>query len=220
MADNLIVRDGNGNLKTLKYTDVGGILVSHSIIDDMPGVYAEGTAGEAGDGLVLAGAIQRASATSLETSPGTRVRLIVDGNGQLFVTLGTQQVTVAPTGSFPVQAYIQGDAIYDGLTALPVKFKQGEVPGNSTNATILAAVTSKKIRVVALSENVGDAKTTVTWLSGSGGTTLSKHRWDSNGGRSLSGFAPGYFQTASGVGLFMTTSGDITYYDIAYVEVP
>lgn len=111
------------------------------------------------------------------------------------------------------------DLIYDGTTALTPKFAVIDVASSGDN-TILAAVASKKIRVLSL-YLVASAAVTVRFESGAGGTALSGQlQLTANGGFVLPYNPLGWFETASNTLLNLELSG-ATSVDggFVYIEV-
>jgi hypothetical protein len=93
----------------------------------------------------------------------------------------------------------------------------------ANNQTILAAITGKRIRVMGL-DGYSDAAggSVVAILDGSGGTVLYRAGFSSAITQTPKGLPitdSGYFETSTGVGLFMnaiTTAGAINVFYIAY----
>lgn len=118
-----------------------------------------------------------------------------------------------------VVAHGETSTIYDGTTALVPKFAIIDHATSGDN-TIVAAVTSKKIRVLNV-VLVASAAVNVRFESGAGGTALTGViNLAANGG-----FAPGYcpaghFETAAGALLNLELSGAVSVDGwIVYVEV-
>jgi len=92
----------------------------------------------------------------------------------------------------------------------------------STNTTVVAAVAGKKIRVLQFVVTVGSAANTVIFTTLTAGTAISPTiASDVYGGLALSFSPMGYFESATGEGLGVTTSasGQTTGILVGYVEV-
>lgn len=129
----------------------------------------------------------------------------------------SQPARVATTDS--ISSKDSTDVIQNGLVALTPKFKEIDAATSGDN-TILAAVTSKKIRVVSL-YLVASAAVTVRFESGASGTALSgQMQLAANGGFVLPYNPVGWFETASGVLLNLELSGAISVDGgFTYIEV-
>jgi len=104
-----------------------------------------------------------------------------------------------------------------------VKFAFANVAAASTDSSIIAAVTSKKIRVLEFRVHAGATATNITFNSkpSGGGVAISElFACAINGGRA-DGFNPfGHFETVSGEGLTVTTgAGSTVGVGVVYVEV-
>lgn len=97
------------------------------------------------------------------------------------------------------------------------------VAASQTDSAVVTAVTGKKIRVVSLFAITGASATTVTFNSkpaGSGTAISPALAFGANGGVVLPINQDGWFETASGQGLSVTTSaGATTGIEVGYVEV-
>ena len=115
----------------------------------------------------------------------------------------------------------QTDALMSNLTALTPKFFSATVTASSTDTSLVAAVAAKKIRVLALSVQCGSTATTSTFESDEA-PDVRKHivPAGANGGQILPYNPLGWFETASGSALLVTTgSGSSTEITGVYVEV-
>lgn len=115
-----------------------------------------------------------------------------------------------------VAAALQTDALMTGLTALTPKFKSISI---AASADLIAAVTSKKIRIVAGFLTVA-ADTTIKFQSG-GSTDLTGAMTVKSGGGFVLPFNPvGYFESTSGaklnavLGTATQVSGSLTYIEV------
>lgn len=109
---------------------------------------------------------------------------------------------VARTNPLPVQAYLESGTVRVGSSQLTPKFA---VISLAATGTLVAAVTSKRIRVLSLLMTVdcltGDE--TYTFKSGAGGTAITGALGDASGAAAVLvveyGFSPvGHFQTVAG----------------------
>lgn len=105
----------------------------------------------------------------------------------------------------------------------PVKYAKANVAQSQTDASIVAAVTGKRILVVEFRLHAGDTATDVTFNtkpSGSGTAISEKFACAANGGRADGFSSCGHFITGSGEGLTVTTGiGDTTGIGVVYAEV-
>lgn len=107
----------------------------------------------------------------------------------------------------PVTAYLQSSGMFSGQTAVQPKFAiiDGATSGDNT---IVAAVTGKKIRVLAMMAIMTGTGVTIRFESGAGGTALTGQMQPTQGGGFVLPFNPvGWFQTAAGSLLNMELSG-------------
>jgi hypothetical protein len=106
-----------------------------------------------------------------------------------------------------------------GGTPLQPKFAKANIAASQTASEVVAAVSGKRIRVIAFRLHAGGTATDVTFNSAS--TEISeKFACAANGGRA-DGFSPvGHFQTVAGEALTVTTgAGATTGIGVVYVEV-
>lgn len=122
-----------------------------------------------------------------------------------------------------IAAAHQTDAIMNGLTALTPKFAKANVAASGTDTAVVAAVTSKKIRVISFRLHAGSTATNITFNTkpAGAGTAISElFALGANGGRAEAFNPAGHFETASGEGLSATTgAGSTTGVGVVYVEV-
>lgn len=119
-----------------------------------------------------------------------------------------------------VSASLETNTIYDGTTALTPKFA-AIAASSSGNNTIVAAVTSKKIRVLAYNL-IGNGAVNAKFQTGAGGTDLTglKYIAAAGGGICAPYCSVGWFETASGALLNLNLSGAVAVGgEIVYVEV-
>jgi len=120
-----------------------------------------------------------------------------------------------------VGAAMVTDALMNDTTALTPKFKSLSVAASQTDSSVVAAVTSKKIRVVAMAVQCGSTATDVTFESDEAtDVRLHKVPAGANGGQILPFNPVGWFETASGSALIVTTgAGSSVEITLTYVEV-
>lgn len=154
--------------------------------------------------------IYNASAFTLSDGDGSA--LSTDANGNIIISSNSV-----------VSFYTSTDKIYNATTALTPKFAFANVSASQTDSAVVAAVTSKKIRVLALYALPGSTATDLTFNSkpaGSGTAISAKFANGANGGEVLPFSQVGWFETASGEGLSVTTgAGATTGIGVVYVEV-
>ncbi len=123
----------------------------------------------------------------------------------------------------PVAASPETSTIYSGTTALTPKFALLNVAAAATDTALVAAVTSKKIRVLAAVFVAGGTATTLVFNSKPAGAGVAKSCLfanAANGGATLPFNPAGWFETVAGEGLSVTTgAGSTTGIQITYVEV-
>lgn len=108
-------------------------------------------------------------------------------------------------------------------TALEVKFAFANVAQSQTDSAVVAAVSGKRIRVIAVCCVAAAVATNITFNSkpgGAGAAISALFANGANGGFVLSFNPVGWFQTVSGEGLSVTTgAGSTTGIQVTYVEV-
>lgn len=111
-----------------------------------------------------------------------------------------------------------GTVHLDGGVRCPVKRALANAAASSTTA-VVAAVTGKKIRVIALAMVAGDTATDITFKSGS--TAISPLFANAaNGGAVLGVNEHGWFETTEGAALnAVTDTGSNTGILVTYIEV-
>lgn len=121
--------------------------------------------------------------------------------------------------SHSIAVALQSDAIMNALTTMTPKFFTETVASADTDEELVALVSSKKIRVLALAVQCGSVATDVTFES-STTTRIHKVSAGANGGQILPFNPVGWFETASGASLTATTSaGSSVEITGVYVEV-
>ncbi len=118
---------------------------------------------------------------------------------------------------------VETGSIYNGSTALTPKFAFANVSASQTDSSLVTAVTSKHIRVHQVMFVAGATGTTLVFNSkpGGGGSAISPLFANAaNSGASLPFSPMGWFQTAAGEGLTVTTgTGSATGILVGYTEV-
>lgn len=110
--------------------------------------------------------------------------------------------------------------VFNGDTPLLPKFAAVDVAGNGNN-TLVAAVTGKKIRVLAFFGVMTGTAVTIRFQSGAGGTALTGQMQPSQGGGFVLPFCPvGWFETAASALLNLELGGAQSVDGcLVYVEV-
>ncbi|TXH35287.1 MAG: hypothetical protein E6Q98_15965 [Rhodospirillaceae bacterium] len=131
----------------------------------------------------------------------------------LPVTLASDQPAV------PVGASLRTDQMLSGSTALTPKFAKIAASASGNN-TIVAAVSGKKIRVLAL-KLIGSDAVNAKWQSGAGGTDLTGLSYLIASSGEVLPFNPaGWFETAAGALLNLSLSAAVAVGGhLTYVEV-
>ncbi len=121
------------------------------------------------------------------------------------------------------KAALASDVVFDGNSELVPKFAFANVAASQTDAQVVAAVASKKIRVLAVVVVAGATATNITFNSkpGGAGSAISCLLANGANGGAVLPFSPvGWFETAAGQGLSVTTgAGSTTGILVVYVEV-
>lgn len=186
---------------------------------------APGTAGSASANVITVQGV--ASMTKLLVTPDANSAInlaqiaattTLVGNG--VAGNGAQRVTVASDNTpFQVAASNETSSIYNGTTALTPLFS-AIVASSSGATTIIALVSSKKIRVLAM-ELTASGAVNVKWQSHVTPTDLTGLAYfAANGGYVLPYNPVGWFQTVSGEALDINLSGAVAVGgSITYVTV-
>lgn len=152
---------------------------------------------------------------------GNAAALQADVNGNLKVALATR----LDTANDAVQSLPVSGKLSDGAgNALTVKTACGTASSSGVNA-VLAAVTSKRLRVLSYSlqaANANSAAVTAAFQDDSGTPVVLSQSWDLNVREGVSKPFAGsgfYFQTTSGQALKLSLSAaQSVYWEVAYVE--
>jgi hypothetical protein len=240
VADNVVIADGNDVLVNIMTDELGdgtevqvvklatGGNGSASMIatgNELPvlatselagvGIGASTDAAAAADGSLIAivKQLRVLLAAGLPAALGANAGLKVDQLSQVARSRTVDAIAVAK----------QTDAIMSGLTALTPKWAFANVAASQTDSSIVAAVASKKIRVVSAVVVGGATATTIvfnTKPAGAGSAKTPTFANAANGGFVLGFNETGWFETASGEGLTVTTgAGATTGVLVQYVEV-
>jgi hypothetical protein len=124
------------------------------------------------------------------------------------------------TSLSPTKAVLATDKLVDGTTQLTPKFAAIAASASGNN-TLVAAVTGKKIRVLAYNI-IGNGAVNAKFQTGAGGTDLTGLKYiAAAGGGICAPFNPaGWFETAAGVLLNLNLSGAVAVGgELVYVEV-
>jgi len=125
----------------------------------------------------------------------------------------------ASRSTHSISVALQTDVMMSQLAALSPKFFSEAVAASDTDEELVAAVASKKIRILALIIHCGATATDATFESG-GVTRIHKVPAGANGGQVLPFNPVGWFETGSGASLTVTTSaGSTTEISGVYIEV-
>jgi len=196
MANNITVKDASGASVVLKTTDNAGVETPHHNVDALPGTVESDIA---------------AIKTAVELLDNA-----ISGS-EMQVDVVTQPALARTTDAVAVAT--QTDAIMNGATALTPKFAVISASSSGDN-TIVAAVTSKKIRVLGY-VIVAAGTVGVTWKSGTGGTALSGlMSLTANTGIAAAYCPVGLLETGSGVLLNLTLDAAVAVTGhLVYIEV-
>jgi hypothetical protein len=167
-----------------------------------------------------AAAIKAASTAPVATDPALVVSISpnsVNANGQATMANSAPVAIASNQSQLPVG--LGTDTIYNGATALTPKFAT-IAASSSGNNTLIAAVTSKKIRVLSLSL-MSNGTVNAKFQSGAGGTDLTGLYYTAANTGFVLPFNPvGHFETASNTLLNLNLSAGIAVGgQITYVEV-
>lgn len=212
MSDNFTFKDASNNTKTAAADDVSSVLYTKVKVA-LGADGAEDLVVDSGQ-QTMANSVPVVIASNQSTLP---VQAAASTNNIGDVDVLTQPARAATTDT--ITAKLATDTIQNGTTALTPKFAIIDHATSGDN-TILAAVTSKKIRVISLFLIAAGA-VNVRFESGTGGTALTgQMNLSANGGFVLPFNPVGWFETASNTLLNMELSG-ATSVDgcLQYVEV-
>ena len=171
------------------------------------------------DGVVLPGTGQNIASEEVSTLNGSPVSAQqVQRVALVGITADGIAIDLGSSGAFSVES--TSSTFGGGLTP---KFAFANVAASQTDSAIVAAVASKKIRVLALYAVAGGTATDLTFNSkpgGAGSAKSAKFANGANGGEVLPFSPVGWFETVSGEGLSVTTgAGSTTGIGVVYIEV-
>lgn len=170
-----------------------------------------------GDTGVFALTVRKDSVASTAGTDGDYAALTTDASGRLWVNVSSNPVRARTTDAIAVAD--QTDAIMEGSTALTPKFVIIDAASSGDN-TILAAVASKKIRVISCLL-VAAGTVNVRFESGASGTALTgQMNLVANTGFCLPYNPAGWFQTGTNTLLNLELSAAISVDGmLTYIEV-
>lgn len=193
---------------------------------------ASGTTTYAGGDVGVPALVLRSVNATAKANDGDYTVMQTDASGRLFTTatleatdvnIGNVDIASAlPAGTNligSVRAFLQSDYINVGTTGLAPKYKYVDVAASQTRSELIAAVAGKKIRPLAMVMVAGATATTSTFYSAT--TQISCAYANGANGGAVMGFNPvGWFETAAGEALNVTTgAGSSTGYQVVYIEV-
>lgn len=163
------------------------------------------------------------SATMVDATNRLPVAATISGTVPVSGSVAVSAAPASARTTDSVSAALATDAIAVGTTMATPKFAFVNAAAATTDTSIVAAVTGKKIRVLAFRLNVAGTATNATFNSKPAGAGVAKSetfQLDARGGFS-GGFSPvGHFETVSGEGLTVTTgAGSQVGVGVVYVEV-
>lgn len=160
-----------------------------------------------------------------------RVKLVIGADGVNSGDVSSANLLPVSVDSMPAADATTDDVASADLTgivyqagspnvALTVKRKSLTVAASQTDASVVAAVAAKKIRVLSLAHQCAGTATTATYESDATvDTRLHKVPAGANGGQVLSYNPHGWFETLVGEALIITTgTGSDTEITLTYVE--
>jgi len=234
----LTVLDGNLVSRTLKTSTSGSDLVPHHNVDSVSGTVAATQSG--GWSVTITGTVPAVTPGTGSTNLGKAddvahttgdvgVMALAVRNDSGAVLAGTtgDYVPIATDAGGNVRAVslTNGDGIVVGGSSLVVKNKGDFVASGATDTVVVAAVTSKKIRVLAVAV-MGTEKTHKFDMAfrtkpAGAGTKISASINGQERGNVVLPFNPyGWFETNAGEGLSVSTGSDSGVdIQLSYMEV-
>lgn len=213
MANNYSFKDASTATQTAKSTETAGVHTPHVNVDSVPLPTGAATAANQETG--------NTSLASLETTLGEvqaspTSNTVLDRLKQLLtgIVLAAGTNLIGRTSASP-----ETSTVYSGTTALTPKFAK-IAASSSGNNTIVAAVTGKKIRVLAYNFMANGA-VNAKFQDGAGGTDLTGLKYCAANGGICAPFNPaGWFETSSDTLLNLNLSGAVAVGgELTYVEV-
>mgnify|MGYP001583137395 CR=1 FL=1 len=216
MADNVLVDNGDEANFTFASDDIGGAQYQ----------YVKIAYGVDGTASIVNGTTDLDTGGGTDTRPVVGILLAASGGAVALpgdATYGAKvQITSIPAAAATtdtVGVSLRTDKISNNLTELTPKFFSETVTAADTDEELVALVSAKKIRVLALAVQCGGTATDVTFES-STTTRIHKVPAGANGGQILPFNVAGWFQSASGESLTVTTgAGSSVEISGVYVEV-
>lgn len=139
-------------------------------------------------------------------------------NGSMDLPVTTTSSTTSSTTAVDDASVI----MYNGVACTPKRAK-ANIAASTTDGAVVAAVTSKIIHVIGYQLLAGGTATDATFTTkpGGAGTAVSMlHACGVNSGISSGTNIYGYFRTASGEGLSLTTgAGSTVGVQVEYIEI-
>ena len=217
-AMEVVMMGVDGSDSVVPSTAANGLLVDVSRVVGTVTVDSELTTADADTG---GGTDTRAFVGLIGTGSGGGQLIPGDSTNGLFVNVQLMPGASRTTDTMGVA--MATDQIMNNLTALTPKFAKANVSASTTDGAVVAAVTSKKIRVLSYRLHAAATATNCTFTSkpaGAGTACSELFACGVNGGRS-EGFSPvGHFETTAGEGLSLTTGAGATVgVGVVYVEV-
>ena len=228
----LDIIDGNGAARTVKTSLDGVDHVPHHNVDTIAGVVQAAQSGGwsvsiTGTLPVWTGALNIGKAEDDAHATGDvgvmALSVRSDTPGNKSADGDYHPVLVDSLGRIHTNNQRNGDAISVGSASLSVKKAFANIASATTDGAVVAAVTSKKIRVVGVAVVCGGVATTVTFNTkpgGAGSAISATFALVAGGVLVLPSEACGWFETASGEGLSATTGvGSTVGIQVIYAEV-
>lgn len=229
------------NDKLVSGTDIGDVTVNNAA---GAGVYVQpGTSAEFAATVALNKIADGANITTgakadgvvdvvMDTTPLSLISILKSIHNRLYalvhtgitaVVSGTATVTQGTAGAAAWPVVATTGAIHSGAADLTPKYALANVAASQTDASIVAAVAGKKIRVMQVFALAGATATTLVFNSKPAGAGVAISPTMANGinGGEVLPFSPmGWFETVAGEGLTVTTgAGSTTGILVGYVEV-
>jgi hypothetical protein len=164
-----------------------------------------------------------AAASSRPVALSTEDAAYLDGIEGSLSTIATITGAALPAGTALIgktAAGIDSSTLYNGTTAMTPKFNTVRAASSSGDTTIVAAVTSKKIRVLNYVLSVNGA-VNVKFKSATAGDISGLKYFDAAGAGAAAPYTPaGHFETTAGEALVINLSAAVAVgIDLTYVEV-
>lgn len=174
---------------------------------------AEDSAHASGDRGIPILAVRTDTPASRAGSDGDYANLITDNTGRLVVR--ADYVAASDNTTDSVSAAIDSSYMMDDHTRIAPKFANGAITAGT--GTMIAAVASKAIRVVAATFT--SSSDSANWLARNGTGTAICGTHQSVKGISMGYCPPGHFQTGTNTALTGSVSTGTLTYTLTYLEV-